>query len=342
MATLLDNVKSVLIIRCGALGDLVYATSVIDALRSQYGEDVAVDFVATPGPGTIFNLDPRVRNVFALKHRKIPNLLSAEKRAIINFSKKNPYDLLINFENGKQFFSLAKAIRADQKFGRPFTERGEMPAQHAAEQIKRIYMHVVSQETLDRSFPKLIGSNFEEVQEKYQLPDNYLIFNPSNSHNKRHRFNYRAWPQEHWKELINMIDANIPIVISGGKGEEEFFSAIRPFPNNVIDLVGKTPLPDLITITEHAQAMITTDTGPAHVASAVNTPVYAIIGPTNYQATGPYKTPNNEVHIISLHLECSPCYTKPEVMFACTNNRCMNEITPQHVYQELQTVLDRF
>ena len=336
------SVKSVIIIRCGALGDLIYATSVVDALRQEYGENITIDFVATPGPGTIFAKDDRIRHVFNLTHRKIPNILSREKRDIINYSKKHPYDLLLNFENGKQFVPLAKAIQAKVKVGNPFTERGEMPAEHAADQIKRIYMPVVSKKVLQNSFPTLKGSDFSEVKVQYGLPDDYIILNPSNSHNKRHRFNYRAWPQTHWKRLIEHIDPHIPVIITGGKGEEEYFDAIRPFPNNVIDLVGKTPLADLIAITEHAKAMITTDTGPAHLASALNTPVYALIGPTNYKATGPYKTPYNEVHVISLYLECSPCYTRPEVMFACTNNRCMNEITPEQVLERITPVLEEF
>ena len=340
--SLSKSVKSALVIRCGALGDLIYATSVIDALRSQYGKDIAIDFVVTPGPGTIFKKDSRVRHVFNLTHRKVPNFLSSEKRAIINFSKKKPYDLLLNFENGKQFVPLAEAIKANSKVGNPFTERGSMPAEHAAEQIKRIYMPVISREILDKSFPSLRGSDYSDVKDKYNLPDTYLIFNPSNSHNKRHRFNYRAWPQEHWKTLINAINSKVPIVISGGKGEDDYFDAIKPYPDNVIDLVGKTPLSDLISITKYAKAMITTDTGPAHLASALSTPVYALIGPTDYKATGPYQTPNNEVHIISLNLECAPCYTTPEVMFACTNNHCMNEITPESVLKTLAPILKEF
>jgi len=57
--------KKILIIRCGALGDLVYATSVIDALKYEYGEDTIIDFVSTPGSGTLFDLDYRINKVFS-------------------------------------------------------------------------------------------------------------------------------------------------------------------------------------------------------------------------------------------------------------------------------------
>ena len=75
--------KRILIIRCGALGDLVYATSVIDALKSQFGDETIIDFVSTLGTGTLFNADSRVNQVFPLKHKKIPIWLSSQKKDII-------------------------------------------------------------------------------------------------------------------------------------------------------------------------------------------------------------------------------------------------------------------
>ncbi|WWW12336.1 hypothetical protein V7P26_02890 [Arcobacter cryaerophilus gv. pseudocryaerophilus] len=44
----MKNIKKILIIRCGALGDLVYSTSVLDALKFEFGEDVIIDYVSTP------------------------------------------------------------------------------------------------------------------------------------------------------------------------------------------------------------------------------------------------------------------------------------------------------
>ena len=76
--------------------------------------------------------------------------------------------------------------------------------------------------------------------------------------------------------------------------------------------------------------MIVTDTGTAHISSAVNTPVFCLIGPTPHEQTGPYKTPFNEVHIISAGLSCSPCY-KTDVMKACKDNICMKNIKPLKV-----------
>lgn len=326
---------SVLIIRSGALGDLVYATSVIDALKAQYGESTRIDFVSTPGIAKLFEKDDRVNRIFPLKHKKVPLWLSGDKKRVVSFSKENPYDLLINFESGRQFESLVQKIIAKRKIGY-FCSQIHFPksAVHMVEIIKHIFKEAISQQIFESAYPRLIGSSSEEIGIKYNLPSDYVVVSPSNSHQKRNRINYRAWPNDHWRSFIARLAEKAPVVIIGNRGEEEFFEKLRPFPSNTIDLVGKTPLCDLIGIIEGAKALIATDTGTAHIASAVNTEVFALIGPTPAEVTGPYQTPHNRVHIVTANLECSPCYKTP-VMKACKENICMKQITPQMLYISL-------
>lgn len=329
--------KRVLVIRCGALGDLVYATSIIDALRMEYGAETLIDFVCTPGSGTLFKSDSRVNEVFPLKHKKIPLLFSSQKRAIVKASKENPYDILINFEFGKQFKSLIDAVKANQKIG-ALIDHVDFPSDvtHMVEISKYLFKSLISEKVYEQSFPRVVGSSVESVRTKYNLPEKYIIISPSNSHQKRSRINYRAWVNNYWVELIKKLSQELTIVIVGNKNEDEFFDKLKPYPKNVIDLVAKTPLSDLIGVIEGASALIATDTGTAHLASAVNTEVFALIGPTPADVTGPYQTPYNKVHIISAQKECSPCY-KTEVMRNCKENLCMKEITPEIVYNNLKS-----
>ena len=333
--------KKILIIRCGALGDLVYATSVIDAMKFQFGEDTIIDFVSTPGTATLFKKDNRVNKVFPLKHKKIPIWLSSQKKEIIKASKENQYDFLINFEYGKQFRSLLNNINAKKKIG-ALVENIDIPKEltHAVDTTKYLYKSIVSDDVYDKSFPKLIGSDIKATKEKYNLPEQYLIISPSNSHQKRNLLNYRAWVNDSWKELISKLQKDIQVVIVGNKGEEEFFDKLTPYSDNVIDLVGKTSLVDLISVIDGANGLVATDTGTAHMASSVSTPVFALIGPTPANQTGPYKSPINEVFIISENLPCSPCY-KTRVMKDCQDNICMKQITVDKVYETITSVLFR-
>lgn len=319
--------KRILIIRCGALGDLVYATSVISALKLEFGKDTIIDFVSNPGNASLFIEDNRVNKVFNLKHKKIPIFFSSYKKDIINESKKTPYDILINFEFGKQFKSLINAIKAKKKFG-ALVEDINFPSnvKHSVDVIKYMYKNVVSEDTFNKSFPNLIGSSEEKILEKFALPAEYLIISPSNSHQKRNILNYRAWDNDKWISLIKKLEDKIQIVIIGNKGEEEFFNKLKPYSSKIIDLVGKTSLVDLIGVISSARALVATDTGTAHIASAVNTEVFALIGPTPADVTGPYQSPYNKVHIISSNAACSPCY-KTTVMKACKVNICMKNIS---------------
>ena len=329
--------KSVLIIRCGALGDLVYATSVIDALKKEYGEDTQIDFVSTPSNATLFKNDPRVRHIFPLKHKKIPIFLSSQKKAVIKYSKKTPYDILINFESGKQFKSLVNAISATKKVGEFFdTIHPQQDIKHAVELTKYIFKDIVSKENYENSFPKIIGTSSKEAIKKYNLKDKYIIISPSNSHQKKNRLNYRAWEDASWISLIDELSKKTQVVLIGSKNEDQFFNKLKPYPQNVIDLVGKTSLSDLIGVVEGAMALVATDTGTAHIASAVNTEVFALIGPTPAQVTGPYQTPFNKVHIISANLPCSPCYKTP-IMKNCKENICMKSISASMVLDTISS-----
>ncbi|PHR70377.1 MAG: heptosyltransferase [Arcobacter sp.] len=337
----MKNIKKILIIRCGALGDLVYSTSVIDALILQFGSETIIDYVCTPGTVTLFEKDSRVRHVFPLKHRKLPIFLSKQKKKIINFSKEYPYDIMINFEKGNQFKSLLQNIISKQKIGRYFsTIIYPLNMTHVVERTKEVYKDIIDIENFNKSFPRLIGSSIENVKSKYSLPNKYIIISPSNSHQKRNIINYRAWDNEKWIELIEKLSKKCPVVIIGNKTEDNFFNKLKPYPLNVIDLVGKTSLVDLVGVINGSHSLISTDTGTAHIASAVNTEVFALIGPTPADVTGPYKTVSNKVNIISENLECSPCY-KTKIMKECKDNLCMKNIKVSRVYSLLINSLER-
>lgn len=327
------SAKRVLIIRCGALGDLVYSTSVIDALRFEYGNDVVIDFVTTPMCAKLFENDKRVHQSFLLKHKKIPIFFSSQKKEIIKASKYKPYDILINFEMGKQFQSLTQKIVAKKKIGW-FCENIHITKTHMVEICKEFYASAVSKENLEKSYPKVCGADFAIIKEKFNLPEEYIVISPSNSHNKKKSLNYRAWPHKNWRELLSLVPNNVTLVMIGAKSEEAFFEPLKPYRSNVIDLVGHINIPAMISVVENAKALIVTDTGTAHIASAVNTPVFCLIGPTPAEQTGPYKTPENKVEIISANLPCSPCY-KTEVMKNCINNICMEKISAKDVINRL-------
>ncbi|MDP3266159.1 MAG: glycosyltransferase family 9 protein [Sulfuricurvum sp.] len=325
---ILENIKRVLIIRCGALGETIFALPVVEALKQQYGENIEIDWVGTPAASALFKLDQRINRIFHLKHRRFPIIFSKEKRKIIEHSKKHPYDLLINLESGHIFYPLVKKIVATHKLGMPYNQIRGMPNPHVIDSLKTMYESIIDPVIMQNSYPELFGEETSAVEQRFALPKHYIVINASTSHHRK--FTHRAWPINHWKELIEYLAPIYNVVIIGGKGEEAFFDSLRPFSSSVIDLVGKSTLPELITIIRNAEIIITADTGPSHIASAVNTRTFALFGPSNSKGTGPYPTPFNNIHIISMNLECSPCNATRRIK-SCNDNQCMKQILPSMV-----------
>ncbi len=342
MNTTAQNVR-VLILRAGQLGDTIFASSVIQPLQDMYGPSVVIDLLVKSGMEALFADDPRINHVFGINHRNLPLLLNRDKIRIIQASRRRPYDVLINFETGNQFPLLAKLIRAKSKFGRPnHFIADDQPESHAVEHFRRITSLVVPADKMSRAHPSLVGRDFPPIKQRLGLPDDYIVLNPTNSHfNKQDYRSYRAWPVAHWQSLISQLVASRPekVVLIGNRGEEEYFKLLEPLPAEVMSIVGDTSITELISVLQHARALITTDTGPSHLAAAVNTPVLAIFGPSDYRKTGPFPTPDNIVRIVSAGLDCSPCSLTGKIK-ECPSNRCMLTLEADQVLAELDTMLD--
>lgn len=332
--------KRFLIVRCGALGNLVYTTSVIEALILEFGTSISIDFVCSPSSTSLLSDDPRIDKIFMLKQKKLPLLFSPEKKKIIKNSQLEPYDILINYEFGKQFQSLLNNIIARKKVGAYFEQIVENTAINRGEMQKKFLTNIISEETLQKSFPSIIYREFSLIQNKYSLNDKYIVISPSNSHVNRSGINYRAWDNSNWNELMSKLSKKIQVVIVGAKNEKEFFKNFYPFPPNTIDLVGKNTVVELSSVIAHADASICTDSAVGHISAAVNTPVFVLMGPNDPTTDAPYQTPTNSVHVISAKLECAPCY-KTKVMKNCTNNICMKKITVDMVYEQVFSMLDK-
>lgn len=326
----------VLVIRAGQLGDTVCASSIIEPLRHQFGKKVGIDWIAKSGAGLVFAHDPRINTIFELHSRRLPIPLNHRKLNIVIRSWHRPYDYAINLELGPIFNDLMRLLRARHKIGMPYRHFSEPPEAHAVDNLKLIYQSFLDPVEVRKAAPSLRGLPPSQVKAEFELNDGYFILVPTNSHlGKTGRPNYRAWPDGHWRKLLQLMSHyEISGVLIGGKGEQAFFEDLGPLPPGIVSLVGRTSLPELIGLIQGARAVLSTDTGPSHIAAAVNTPVFALIGPTNFRRTGPYKTDSNQVHIIHAHLPCSPCY-HTERLKRCKKNECMSSIHPARVLRTM-------
>ncbi|WP_455197618.1 glycosyltransferase family 9 protein, partial [Kaarinaea lacus] len=164
----LQHPFKVLVIRAGALGDTAYASSIIEPLRHQYGNDVIIDWVAKSGVGKLFAQDSRIRRIFELKSRRSPLLFNKGKRQIITQSFREPYDLLVNLELGAIFDNTLRLTQAKQKIGSPYQHFKEPAETHAVENLHIIYRQFLNQDVMQYAYPNLQGVDPAKVKEKLE------------------------------------------------------------------------------------------------------------------------------------------------------------------------------
>ncbi|MBN2479966.1 MAG: glycosyltransferase family 9 protein, partial [Parachlamydiales bacterium] len=143
----------------------------------------------------------------------------------------------------------------------------------------------------------------------------------------------KCWPIGRYLEVAKKLskEKDVFVVFIGDKKaqrvlEDNFFKNLPP---NIINLAGKTDLNLLISIINEFDLFLTNDSGPMHIASALNIPIVAIFGSTCDILTGPY----NGGEIINKRVECSPCFKRQ----CPIDFRCMLKITTDEVFEKIKT-----
>jgi heptosyltransferase-2 len=321
----------VLVLRVGKLGDTIFMSSILPPLIKVFGSKLEIDVVVGKGLGDLFSSDPRVCSVFELSNRKVPIPFNQGKLKLILRSLKRPYDLVVNLETGWILHDLVVSLRAGRKVGAPYaTASDDRVGEHAVERLRRIYSLFLPEDVLDSAVPEIVSPPGEASSE-LNMPRSYVVVNPTSSHFAKNDYrSYRSWPAPYWTELIGSLAKSRSVVVVGGNSERGFLNQIGPLPEGALDLLGKTSLSELMKVLASADTVVTTDTGPGHLAAALGTPVVAIFGPSDDRRTGCFPRKEGAVKILSARLECSPCSLTDRIK-QCPWNRCMYEVTSDQV-----------
>lgn len=144
------------------------------------------------------------------------------------------------------------------------------------------------------------------------------------------RWNNKRWPVQYFTETVKKLEKlpDVRFGILGGSDDKELGKTIAQVsPKRCLDLTGQTNLREMIEWIRLSHLTISNDTGPMHVAAALNKPVIALFGPTDPKLTGPYRQLENVIQTNTV--SCVPCLKSQ-----CRNQKCMaclHAITPDVV-----------
>ncbi len=151
----------------------------------------------------------------------------------------------------------------------------------------------------------------------------------------------KRWPEYKFAALIRRLNENYktkPIIIGSSKEREQSERLLRLVPDDsVINLCGKTDLNQLIEVIKKADLLITNDSGPMHIASAVGTYVIAIFGPTTKElGFFPY---SDKSKVVEVDLKCRPCRLHGSKKCPKQHFLCMKLVSVDMVLKEIEKFL---
>ncbi|HEV7683348.1 MAG TPA: lipopolysaccharide heptosyltransferase II [Pyrinomonadaceae bacterium] len=145
----------------------------------------------------------------------------------------------------------------------------------------------------------------------------------------------KRWPTDRYAALADRLidELGAEVLLVGSKAESDVsLDVARQMRNKPKMLTGETDLAELVAILSLTDLLVTNDTGPAHIASALGRPTLVIFGPTNPLTTRPF-SPFGE--IVREPPDCAPCMLRD----CPIDHRCMTAITPADVFERARQLV---
>lgn len=331
-----ESIKKILIIKPSALGDIVHSLPFLAALRQQF-PTAQIDWVVGAGLNSFLEGHPMINNLWVIKKddwKKIKNLRQTftEIRELRNNLQEQDYDVSVDLSGLLRSGIITWFSKAKFKLGFKESDEGS-PFFYTHKIHGSMSIHAVDRYL---EIAKFMGCTIDEVSFPFApyddkpailktLPESYIVMSPSAGKPAN------RWPAERFGQLAARLPHRT-VVIAGRSETDIADEVVRHSNGKAVSIAGKTNLKELVAVIKKAGFMVCNDTGPQHIAAALDIPVFAIFGPANPVRTGPYGT----IHtVIQKKLDCSPCYAhKP-----CTGHdfQCMTELGVDDVFKEIET-----
>jgi heptosyltransferase-2 len=318
--------RNILLIKPGAIGDLLHITPVVRVLKSRYPDARVTILVGSRITASLFIDNPLVEEVFVFDKKEEDGTWRGVF-ALWKLLRAKRYDLVLNYQRSNlKMWALVTAALPCKVLVYHKTRREVIHA--IVDHLKPLAALGVDPYATDRHldfFPSIQAEAYAErfISRNGLAGKPLVAFNPGTSHPSK------CWPIERFAALADRLidEFGCEIVVVGSKDEQSLADAIRQgMRHQVYDLCGCS-LGELGALLKRTEFLVTGDTGPMHIASAVMTRVLALYGPISPERSGPV----GAGHRIVMHgeLDCCPCHR-----FDCKNpsfRLCMEMITLDEV-----------
>jgi 3-deoxy-D-manno-octulosonic-acid transferase/heptosyltransferase-1 len=340
----------ILIVKLSAIGDVLHTLPALTALRRHYPH-AQIDWLVEEAAADLVQEHAALNRVLVWRRREFIQLLKSGKLAtsgglfmdLLFALRRTRYDLVIDFQallKSSLWIFLARGRRkAGFDQGMEHSENSHL---FLNERIPPVSMEM---HALDRGLALLQSLGIPDMQVVYDLPigaeeertaeellkeSGVPLNHPFIAINPVAKWPTKLWTARRFGELAGrLLQKGFQVVFTGSGEDRPLLDDMTgTLGSSVGRLDGRTRLKVLAAVYRLAGAVVSTDTGPMHLAAAVGTPVVALFGPTAPWRTGPY----GENHIVLRSgVSCSPCFSRSCKTAELEPMACMNRITVEQV-----------
>ena len=302
------RIENILIIRLGALGDLVFCFQAFHEIRKAHPHAKIALLTRAPYAEMARHL-PWFDQIIIDTHPRFTQIKAWMQlvQKIHAFAPTRVYDLqgkarqtilyaLLGGPLGVEWSGAAPLCR----FKRPKLYKGGPPqGMH--------FTGFLAAQLCQASVPQLAPADiswFDLGVEKFSLPERYVVLVPGSSPGAPHK----RWPPQKFAEIANFLqDQNVGCVAVGTKADLDVCNKIKILAPHLINLCEQTSLLELAGILRRSLGVIGNDTGPTHLAAALGAPTLALFSGRSNPIWS--KPPGKEVIVLQ----------KPELSHLTTN-----------------------
>lgn len=317
---------NILIIKLSALGDAVMAGTMVPALRKQH-PGARITWLCSNEIADFVKLYNGVDEILTVDNRLLTRGISGRIRFVLSVWKHiagRRYDMCILAHSDKRYGLLPLLTRCGDKRVFGIGRSGPVPGRYHGTEYARLALGTDS--NLPSPFPLCPVDITPSDKAK-----NMVLLLPGGAKNIMNDNSLRRWPVEHYRELAEtLLKKGIPVGLIGGSDDtwvEKTFEGL-----NIVSFIGKTDIKALLELLKGAEALVSHDSGPLHLAMLAGIKVVALFGPVNPSERIPPQQKNIEA--LTYPIPCAPCYDG-HGFAKCPSNLCLKNVTADDVLQAL-------
>ena len=331
--------KRILILKLGAVGDVVLVTPSLRAIRRKFPNAKITLLVGRDAFELVQHcpyLDELLTYDRTRKDRGLGGLLRLSSEL-----RRRGFDLVIDFQNNKISQLLSYLSLAPQRVGwsrgplRILVNRRVPEPKEPMPPVRHQFklLSALGIEGNDEALELWVQPRDHAYVDRFLEGEWLSGREPLVGLNLGGSPNWltKRWPIKYFAELCDRLaEDNMRVVLTGTQTEKENLKGLlKLVKTRPIIAVEKTTLPQLAALLGRCKTYVTVDSAPLHLAASVGTPVIALFGPTD-----PFRhfPPQAQGVILNKKVPCHPCYRRQCPIGLI----CMTQITPEEVHQEIR------